>query len=138
MTIKNKVLSFILFTTILGFVASEQATAQTTPRRAGIKGGLNASNLYIDDVDDENARIGYNVGLFGELVSTETFGLQAELLYSTKGSKNMYDAPFDQEIQYNLNYLDLPLLAVFKLGAVDLQVGAYGSYLLNANIEYEG
>lgn len=138
MTIKNKILSFILFTTILGFVASEQALAQTTPRKAGIKGGLNASNLYIDDVDDENARLGYNVGLFGELVSTETFALQAELLYSTKGSKNMYDSPFDQEIKYNLNYLDLPLLAVFKLGAVDLHVGAYGSYLLNANIEYDG
>jgi hypothetical protein len=24
--------------------------------RAGIKGGLNVSNLYIDDLDDENAR----------------------------------------------------------------------------------
>lgn len=139
MTIKNKILSLILFTTILGSVASElSAQSVVTRQRAGIKGGLNASNLYIDDVNDENARLGFNIGLFGELVSTEGFGLQAELLYSTKGSKNVYDDPFDQEIKYNLNYLELPLLAVIKLGAVDLHLGAYGSYLLNANIDYSG
>ena len=139
MTIKNKILSLILFTTMITFVSSQVATAQTyTKKRAGIKGGLNASNLYVDDVSDENARIGFNAGLFGELVSTEGFALQAELLYTAKGAKDVYDDPFDQEIQYNLNYIEVPLLAVIKLGAVDFQLGTYGSYLLNANIEYEG
>jgi hypothetical protein len=138
MTIKNKVLSLLLVTTIIGFAASEAAAQIVTKPRAGIKGGLNASNLYVDDVNDENARLGFNAGLFGELVSTEGFGLQAELLYTTKGSKNVYDEPFDQEIKYNLNYLELPLLAVIKLGAVDLHLGAYGGYLLDANISYDG
>jgi hypothetical protein len=129
----------MLFTTLIGFAASEvSAQSMLTRPRAGIKGGLNASNLYVDDVNDENARLGFNVGLFGELISTEAFGLQAELLYTTKGSKNVYDNPIDQEIKYNLNYLELPLLAVFKIGAVDLHLGGYGSYLLDANIKYEG
>jgi len=38
-----------------------------------------------------------------------------------------------------LNYLDLPVLAVFKLGeSVEIHAGAYASYLLNANISYNG
>lgn len=139
MTIKNRILSVILLTALVGLVTSQQAAAQFySKNRAGIKGGLNVSNLYVDDVNDENARFGLNVGLFGELCSSEAVALQVELLFSTKGSKNVYDEPFDQEIQYNLNYLDLPVLAVFKLGAVDLHVGAYGSYLLGANISYDG
>jgi hypothetical protein len=51
----------------------------------------------------------------------------------------IYDGIIYQEVKYNLNYLDLPVLAVFKLGnQVELHAGGYASYLLNANIEYEG
>jgi len=136
---RTKIIFTIFSFTLLGLIVCEQVNAQSaSTKRAGIKGGLNVSNLYIDDVTDENARPGINIGLFGELVSTEVFGLQTELLYSTKGSKIVYDTPADQEIQYNLNYLELPVLAVFKLGAVDLHVGGYGGYLLGANISYDG
>jgi len=139
MTMKTKIVFAIFSFMLLGLIVCEQANAQAaSTKRAGIKGGLNVSNLYIDDVTDENARPGINIGLFGELVSTEGFGLQTELLYSTKGSKIVYDTPANQEIQYNLNYLELPVLAVFKLGAVDLHAGAYGGYLLGANISYDG
>jgi len=107
--------------------------------RAGIKGGLNVSNLYIDDLDDENARYGFNVGLFGQVLASETFAIQPELLYSTKGSKAFYEGIVDQTVKYNINYLDLPVLAVFKLGeSAEIHVGPYASYLLNANISYSG
>ena len=107
--------------------------------RAGIKGGLNVSNLYIDNLDDENARYGFNVGLFGQVLASETFAIQPELLYSTKGSKAFYEGIVDQTVKYNINYLDLPVLAVFKLGeSAEIHVGPYASYLLNANISYSG
>ena len=107
--------------------------------RAGIKGGLNVSNLYIDDVDDENARYGLNVGFYGQVLSTDAFALQLGLLYSTKGSRDTYSGIFDEEVKYNLNYLDLPVLAVFKLGeSAEIHLGGYAGYLLNANISYEG
>jgi hypothetical protein len=138
MNVKNKIILMLLCTALIGSVTVQTASAQVNTKRAGIKGGLNASNLYVDDVDDENARLGFNIGLYGELISTEAFALQTELLYSTKGSQNIYDAPFDQEINYNLNYIDLPVLAVFKLGAIDLHVGGYASYLVGANISYDG
>lgn len=118
---------------------AHNANAQSTARM-GIKGGLNVSNLYVDDVNDENARLGFNVGFYGQILSSEVFAIQPELLFSTKGSENEYGSRlFDQTVRYNLNYIDLPVLAVFKLGeSAEIHAGGYGSYLVNANIEYEG
>lgn len=131
-----KLLLYLALISSMGILATTTTFAQA---RAGIKGGLNVSNLYIDDINDENARYGFNVGLYGQVLSSEVFALQPELLYSTKGSRAFYDGPFEQTIKYNLNYLDLPLLAVFKLGkSAEIQVGPYASYLLNANVSYSG
>lgn len=137
MNFKNKVFQLALLTTFICLVTSQQASAQS---RVGVKGGLNVSNLFVDDVDDENARIGFHIGLFGQIFSSETFAIQPELLYSTKGSKVDYSsASFDQTVQYNLNYIDLPVLLVFKIGKqVELHAGGYASYLLNVNATYEG
>lgn len=133
MKMKNNLLVAAILTTI----AFTPTFAQD--RKAGIKGGLNVSNLYLDDVDDENARIGFHVGVFGEIFSTETFAVQAELLYSTKGTKAVGNGILYDEADFNLNYLDVPVFAVFKLGeSVDLHLGAYGAYLLGANISTKG
>ncbi|WP_276372560.1 porin family protein [Chryseolinea sp. H1M3-3] len=108
--------------------------------KGGIKGGLNVSNLYVDEVDDENARFGFNIGFYGQVLSSDAFAIQPELLFSTKGSKVEYGGNFfDQTIKYNLSYLDLPVLAVFKLGeSAEIHIGPYASYLLGASISHEG
>lgn len=139
MNIKNKILQFTLITLLISLGMIQHTLAQWNTR-AGIKGGLNASNLYVENVDDENARIGFHAGLYGQIVTSEFIALQAELLYSTKGSEDYYnDGLFNQKVKYNLNYIDLPLLLVFKLGeVVELHAGGYASYLLGANISYEG
>ena len=127
-------------TTVAAFClfASSIAFGQSSPRM-GIKGGLNLSNLYLNNVSDENARIGFNVGVYGQLLSTDVFALQPELLYSTKGSHNEFDGFPNQTVKFNLNYLDLPVLAVFKLGkSAEIHAGGYASYLLNANISHDG
>jgi len=137
MKMKNKIFSTIFVATLFSLAIHQQASAQVG--RTGIKGGLNMSNLYLDNVNDQNARIGFNIGVFGQLFSSETFALQPELLYSTKGSTAQYGGAINQEISYNLNYVDMPVLAVFKLGDVaEIHIGGYASYLLNANISYKG
>ena len=131
-----KIGSALLLMSLLSLSISHSASAQA---RAGIKGGLNVSNLYIDNIHDENARYGFNVGLYGQILSSDFFAIQPELLYSTKGSKAFYEDIVNQTVQYNLNYLDLPVLAVFKLGkSAEIHVGPYASYLLNANVSYSG
>lgn len=107
--------------------------------RVGIKGGLNVSNLYINDVNDENARFGFNAGIYGQILSSEAFAIQPELLFSTKGSQADYGGIVNSTVRFNLNYLDLPVLAVIKLGpSAEIHAGVYGSYLLSANIHYSG
>lgn len=119
-------------------VAAGYAQAQSNTR-VGIKGGLNISNLYIDDVNDENARTGFHAGLYGQVFSTPAFALQTELLYSTKGSQAQYAGLVNQQVKFNLNYLDLPLLMVFKVGqAAEFHLGGYGSYLVRVNTSYKG
>jgi hypothetical protein len=135
----TKILKILTVSCLLGSASllSSDVYAQI---KGGIKGGLNVSNLYVDEVDDENARFGFNIGFYGQVLSSETFAIQPELLFSTKGSKVEYGGNFfDQTIKYNLSYLDLPVLAVFKLGeSAEIHIGPYASYLLGASISHEG
>ena len=135
----TKILKILTVMVTIGFVGtfSNDVYAQM---RAGIKGGLNVSNLYGDDVNDENARYGVNFVFYGQILSSDVFAIQPELLFSTKGSKVDYDGLLgDQTIKYNLSYLDLPVLAVFKLGeSAEIHVGPYVSYLLGANVSTDG
>jgi len=140
METKNRFKFIVLGMTLVTLLSSELLAQQSLAPHFGIKAGMNISNLYLDDIHDENARIGFSGGFYGQILSTDVFALQPELLYSTKGTQANYEgAIIDQEVRFNLNYLDLPVLAVFKLGpSAEIHAGAYASYLLNANIEYTG
>jgi len=115
--------------------------AQNSGNTAGIKAGLNWSNLRADgdDVGDENARIGFHGGLFGRIAPTEQLGVQAELLYSTKGTTVVYNGLIDQEVTFNLAYLEVPVFAAIRIGDVlELHGGVYAGYLLSSNVTTEG
>jgi hypothetical protein len=108
--------------------------------RAGIKGGVNRSNLIVDDVNRRNARTGFHVGVYGQLFSSEAFAIQPEVNFSTKGNKiEKNNGMIDQETKFNLSYIDIPVLAVFKLGrAAEIHIGPYWAYLVGANIDHDG
>lgn len=126
-----------LFTLAL-ILCNTQSMAQEA--RGGIKGGLNLSTLYIDDVEDENVRAGFHVGIFSQLMVTESFAIQPELNFSTKGSKAEYDNfVFQGENKFNLSYIDIPVLATFKLGNdADIHFGPYFGYLVGVSTSSEG
>ncbi len=109
----------------------------------GLKGGLNLSNLYSSEVNDDKLRTGFNVGLMGRTNLDQPIGLQVELLYSTKGNESTYVGFFglvDQTVHFNLNYLELPVLASFRFAdqMLELQVGGYAGYLLSADATTSG
>ncbi|WKN46205.1 porin family protein [Tunicatimonas pelagia] len=110
--------------------------------RTGIKGGFNVSNLYIDNVSDENLRPGFHIGVFTQLPVSEFFAIQPEIMYSTKGASATYNddlIDLEGEYSFNLNYVDVPILATFRLGeSAEIHIGPYVSYLTNANISSEG
>src|SRR6202008_5008866 len=127
---RSKLKVMLLSVVILTCLSSSSLMAQKKTARAGVKAGMNVSNLYMNDINDDNARIGFNGGFYGQILSSEFFAIQPELLYSTKGNRVDYTGlVINQKVRFNLNYLDLPVLAVFKLGqSAEIHAGAYASY----------
>lgn len=130
----------ILMTFVLGLF-----TVAAKAQYLGIKGGMNLSNLNIDDVDDENMRVGYHFGAFFNLPISDAFAVQPEVLYSTKGAKADYNIDLgllgsvDGNAQIKLDYIDVPLLGVFRVGDnFELHVGPYIGFLTNSKYKFEG
>jgi hypothetical protein len=81
--------------------------------------------------------VGFNIGVFTKASHFKGVSIQPELLYTTKGAKLNYTnfTLGAGEYRFNLNYLELPVLAVFNLGKnFNLHLGGYAAYLTNSNI----
>lgn len=101
--------------------------------RYGVRGGLNISNFFADEPDDTNLRAGYNFALTtkSSLIEDMLY-LQAELGYSTKGSKVEGQLG---EASLNLGYIDLPVMLSFSFAnLISIEGGAYAGYLVNSSI----
>ncbi len=107
----------------------------------GLKGGLNLSNLsFGDEVTDNNMRVGYHFGGYLHLPVSDGFGFQPEVLYSTKGATADYNVVgFTGESSFKLNYIDVPLMGVFKFGNfAELHLGPYIGFLMSSSASTEG
>jgi hypothetical protein len=120
--------------------AQEQQSAidNSLSPKFGAKAGVNLANLYADNVDDENMKLGLNIGLFAKVPLSRGFSIQPELLYSSKGAKLNYNNILlgKGEYRFNLNYVELPVLGVINIAKnINIQAGGYVSYLASANIK---
>lgn len=141
---KVRNLSLVVCAVAISMLSFSDARAQynTTDNevqyaRAGIKGGLNLSNLYVNEADDEKARIGWHAGFYGQLFASPGFAIQPEVNFSTKGTgvTRIDNNSARYESNFNLSYIDVPVLLVFKLGRVaEIHAGPYWAYLLGAEI----
>jgi hypothetical protein len=136
---KSSIVKLLLSSMLISSMTVLGVSAQTTAR-TGIKAGLNASTLYLNNVDNRNERIGFHVGVFTQIPISSFFAIQPELQYSTKGVSANYNLlGATGKNTFKLNYVELPVLATFKLGnSVDLQAGPYASYLINSKVSTEG
>lgn len=131
----HKKLLLILILTLLGLFNKKPVYSQGN-HCFGIKAGINVSNLYAGELNNENLRLGLNAGLYGQPLSSRRFALQTELLFSTKGSLVAYK-DLKQEVNFNLSYLDIPIFGVLKLDKIsEIHIGAYTSYLIASSITY--
>lgn len=128
-----------MISVVLVFFCTSVLQAQLMPK-GGIKGGLNLSNLYIDDVEDENVRTGFHVGVYRQFMIGPALAIQPELIYSTKGAEAEYNIlTVNGERKFNLNYIDLPVLLTFKLGDdADISFGPYVGYLVGVSTSTDG
>jgi len=107
----------------------------------GIKGGINFANMSVDGSNDENLKMGLMFGVFNKIPINESFAIQPELMYSSKGVKINYDdeAFIEGESKFKLSYIDVPVKLVFNLSEdFEFQFGPYVGYLLSAGFENDG
>jgi hypothetical protein len=115
----------------------QHVNAQESKFKIGAKGGVNFSNLYTDNVDDENVLIGFNAGLFAKLPITKFIAIQPEVYFTTKGSELVYNNAFvSGTAKFNLNYIEVPVLIVINLtNNFNLHAGPYLGFLINGKVK---
>src|SRR5581483_8704904 len=138
--IKCSALLCVVFFTTIGAMAQVQQTSMenSLSPKFGIKGGVNLTNMYVKDVSDENMKVGWNAGVFAKCPVTRGFSIQPELLWTDKGAKENYNNFIEGkgEYRFNLNYIELPVLAVFNVAKkFNIHAGPYVSYLASVNIK---
>jgi hypothetical protein len=132
-------MGFVLLASTTAYAQEQQTAAESgLSAKFGIKGGLNLTSLYVDNVSSEHMKAGFNAGVFAKLPVTKGFSIQPELLYSVKGAKDTYSnfLQGDGEYRFNLGYMELPVLAVINLAPnFNLHLGGYAAYLVSANVK---
>lgn len=131
--------SICILVSLDGYSQEQQSSADSglTPK-FGIKGGINLTNLYVDDVQDEHMKVGGNVGFFAKLPVAKGLSIMPEILYTNKGAKETYNN-FIQgsgEYRFNLNYVEVPLTLVINIvDNFNIHAGGYAAYLTSANVK---
>ena len=125
-----KKLFFTISLILLGLVSFSQAKVEL-----GLKGGLNLANINTEEpsTNFENAT-GYHGGLY-LLVKAATFGVQPEILYSTRGAKgDVTIGGVAEDFQQDFVYLDIPVMAKLYLPlGLNLQAGPQFGLLMSAD-----
>jgi len=119
----------------LPLLLSSSLSAQTGVR-FGLKGGYSMALQYgIEPADmtyivDTKNRNGFAGGVFAYFPITESVGIQQELLYAMKGSRQDVTITNPVSIntvsEYNLNYFEMPISLRYTFVKIR-KVGIYGS-----------
>jgi hypothetical protein len=131
----KKILALIvLAVTGLSFNADAQ-DGSSSKVRFGLKAGLNFSNVYDQEGNDNNTdvKMGFAGGAFLHIPFGSALGFQPEVLISQKGFRGTgVVAGTNYEFSRTTNYLEFPLLLAFKPSSnVALLAGPHVSYLLS-------
>ncbi|MES2804587.1 MAG: porin family protein [Bacteroidota bacterium] len=119
---------------VITFMTLTNANAQDGASKFGVKGGVNFSNLYTEDVDDNNVLTGFNVGFFAKLPISNNIALQPEISYTGKGAELVYNNSLvSGTAQFKLDYIEVPLLLVVNVTKnFNIHAGPYAAYMVSA------
>ena len=133
----------VILSSLLGLFAIIGAKAQADSDlvQIGVKGGVNFANLTGDDIGDTKTRTSFNAGFVAEIPFSERFSIQPEVLYSGQGfdikqseQNNFLDN--DQNVEYQLDYIQVPLLAkIYLVKGLNVQAGPQIGFKINEEID---
>lgn len=138
---KKKIQLLAAFVLISGAtLTSVQAqTNDSSNAQIGVKGGVNFSNMYTEDVDDNNMLTSFNLGFYASIPLTSFIAIQPEFLYSRKGAELKYDNLLATgSAKFNLNYIEVPVLLKLNIGKnFNVHAGPYFAYLIDSKVTNE-
>lgn len=119
-------------------------TGASAQLNLGVKGGVNMSNFYGDELDDQNVKIGFHVGLAADYEFAYNSAIQTGLFFTTKGAKyseSIGDASADFTV--NPMYLQLPVHYAYKLDVtpgtrIVFHAGPYVAYGIGGKSKLSG
>lgn len=119
-------------------------TGASAQLNLGVKGGVNMSNFYGDELTDKNLKIGFNVGLLADYELSYNSAIQTGLFFTTKGAKyseSIGDASADFTV--NPMYLQLPVHYAYKLDVtpgtrIVFHAGPYVAYGIGGKSKLSG
>lgn len=101
----------------------------------GVRAGANVSKQYsTDDFDDRDFRLGCQVGVTADVNIVRSFSINTGVIMIQKGWKWDYeDGRGKKEVTDNATYLEIPLLASYRIDLSDqaqfqLNVGPYFAF----------
>ena len=104
-------------------------TATAQQAHFGLKGGVNISQLHFDNNTSSDSKVGVNLGILAHIHASKTWAVQPELLYSLEGAQKVGNSG----INYNLNYLNVPVLLQYMFdNGFRLEGGPQIGFLLKA------
>ncbi len=109
----------------------------------GIKGGANLASITGDETDELNGLTSFHAGVLAEILISDKFGFQPEIVYSIQGAKAEYSESFegetyDEKYTSKLNYINVPLLfKYFVTENLSIEAGPQVGYLISIENKYE-
>jgi hypothetical protein len=115
----------------------------------GVKGGINMAKWTGDDIKeitdegfDQKYVTAFSVGGFLTM-PIDPYGIRVEVLYTQNGAKyELSREGAEVKMSMNMNWLNIPVLAVFNLGPVGIFAGPYFDFFLSGKskveMSYEG
>lgn len=122
--IKRLFLVIIITTCVLSSIFAQDGKNA----KFGIKGGLNVSNIYGKNIDGNDAKSGFHLGIFIECPLSNKWYLQPEIMYSEQGLEG-------EDAKLELNYVTIPFMFKYYISRVfNIEFGPQFNYALNAKI----
>ena len=119
----------LLITLFACFSVNAQKSKREEGIKFGIKGGLNISNLK-GKIENNTIRTGLNFGILTEIILTDNYSFQPELLYSGQGFRN--EDPTNSSV-YKFDYIIMPLLVkYYVINNLSIETGPQLGLLINS------
>ena len=105
----------------------------------GAKAGVNFASISGDETDDLDGRTSFHFGAVAEIMISEKFSVQPELLYSAQGAKSTYEDEFEkEEVTIKLDYINIPIMAKYYVAeGFSIEAGPQIGFLMNSEAEYD-